>query len=321
MTGQVLGHQAVVLLGTTASGKSEVALAAARQRGDVEIVSVDSMSVYRGMDIATAKPTSAARAEVRHHMVDLVEPSQEFSVSRFQREARRAMAEIAGRGHRALLVGGTGLYVRAVVDGLTLPGRWPEVAAELERDAVAPGGVERLHKQLSDLDPVAGARTTPLNRRRVVRALEVTIGSGRPFSSFGPGLETYPPCGCPMVGIPFDAEAVDERIGARFDAWMEAGLMAEVHALAARPEGLSRTARQAVGYRELLAHVESDQPLDRCVEEAVRRTRNIARRQWAWFRRDPRIRWVRPDEDAVDVLLSALDDEAPESRPAGARLA
>lgn len=272
----------------------------------VELVCVDSMTVYRQMDLATAKPTAAARAEVPHHMLDLVDPDEEFTVSQFQRAARGALEAIAARRHRALLVGGTGLYLRAVVDELTLPGRWPEVAAPLERQADRPGGLEALHRRLAELDPLAASRIAPANRRRVVRALEVTVGSGRPFSSFGPGLEAYPPTGFVLIGLPYVPEVVDRRIQERFCAWMGAGLLDEVRALAGRPEGLSRTARQALGYRELLAHVEGGAPLEACLDEAVRRTRSFARRQWSWFRRDPRICWVAEDQDPVAVVAKAL---------------
>ena len=298
-----------MLVGTTASGKSDVAFAfaLARARPGVEIVSVDSMSVYRGMDIATAKPSTEQRAEVPHHLIDLVDPDEEFTVSMFQRAALDAMADVEGRGCTALLVGGTGLYVRAVVDDLSLPGRWPDVAASLEAEADGPGGCAALHARLVALDPRAAERITPENRRRIVRALEVTIGSGRPFSSFGPGLDAYPKTRFALVGIRFDPGAVDRRIEERFTRWMDAGLLHEVQALAARPKGLSRTARQAIGYRELLEHVEHGAPLDEAVERAVQRTRTFARRQWAWFRRDPRISWVGGDEDPAAVLGAALD--------------
>jgi len=274
----------------------------------VEIVSVDSMSVYRGMDVGTAKPDAAARAEVPHHLLDVVDPDEEYSVVRFQGAARRAVAEIDQRGHRALLVGGTGLYLRAVVDDLELPGRFPEVAEDLERHAEDPGGVAELHARLARLDPVAAARMTSTNRRRVVRALEVTIGTGRPFSSFGPGLEAYPPTAFSLVGIPFVAAIHDPRIERRFDALVGAGLVDEVRGLLARPGGLSRTARQALGYREVLRHLEQGVPLDEALQEGVRRTKAFARRQWAWFRRDPRVRWLDPAEDLLAQLCAAWDE-------------
>jgi tRNA dimethylallyltransferase len=294
---------AVALVGVTASGKSALALELARRRGDCDIISVDSMCVYRGMDIGTSKPDAQAQAAVPHHLLDLVDPDEEFTVSQFQSAARHALAAVSAAGRHALLVGGTGLYHRAVVDDLAIPGRFPDVAAALEAE-LDEGMAETadLHARLHELDPVAAARVSPANRRRVVRALEVTLGAGRPFSEFGPGLETYPERGITQVGVLPALADVDRRIEARFDAMVEAGLVEEVRALAARPGGLSRTARQALGYREILAHVEDDVPLEPCLEAAVRRTRQFARRQASWFRRDPRVRWA-ADADEAEMLL------------------
>jgi len=297
----------VALVGVTASGKSRLAAALARARPEAELVSVDSMAVYRHMDIGTAKPSPAEQAELRYHLLDLADPGQEFTVAEFQAAARLVLAGIETRRHRALLVGGTGLYLRAVVDDLDLPGRFPDVAAELERQAADPGGVTALHGRLAQLDPLAAARMIPTNRRRVVRALEVTLGSGRPFSSFGPGLGEYRPSAFEMVGIPFDPAATDSAIARRFEDLMERGLLEEVRSLAHRPGGLSRTARQALGYRELLGHLEQGVPLDQAVDEAVRRTRLFARRQWAWFRRDPRIWWLDQRRDLLSQLLERWD--------------
>jgi tRNA dimethylallyltransferase len=297
----------VALVGPTASGKSELGLDLARRRPEAELVSVDSMSVYRGMNIGTAKPSDAARAEVPYHLLDLADPDEEFTLARFQAQARDALEGIEGRGHRALLVGGTGLYLRAVVDQLAVPGRFPDVAADLEARWQEPGGAQRLYSRLAALDPVAAARMEPNNQRRVVRALEVTLGAGLPFSSFGPGLEAYPPTPFAMVGIRFEPAGHDRRIEERFRALLDDGFLEEVRGLARRPEGLSRTARQALGYRELLAHVEEGAPLDRAVEEAIRRTRALARRQWAWFRRDPRVTWLDPARPLLDQLLEVWD--------------
>jgi tRNA dimethylallyltransferase len=284
----------LALVGTTASGKSAVAFEIARSRPDIELVSVDSMCVYRGMDIGTAKPTPAQRAEVPHHLLDLADPSEDYSVSRFQAAARAALDGIEARGHHALLVGGTGLYLQAVVDDLELPGQWPEVAAELEAEADRPGGVGTLHARLAGLDPVAAGRMRPSNRRRVVRALEVTLGSGRRFSSFGPGLAAYPASRFRLVGLRLPAAVVARRIEERFLAQLDAGFLDEVRVLAERAPGLSRTARQALGYRELLAHVEQEVPLDEATADGIRRTWSFARRQRAWFGRDPRITWIEP---------------------------
>jgi tRNA dimethylallyltransferase len=288
--------------------------------GPVELVSVDSMAVYRGMDIGTAKPTSEERDVVPYHLVDLVDPSEEFTVQQFQHEARAALAGIAERGHGALLVGGTGLYLRSVVDDLAFPGRFPDVAADLAGglEAAGPVGSEGegsalalLHGRLAELDPQAAGRIHATNRRRILRALEVTLGSGRPFSSFGPGLERYPPTSVGQVGIRLDPRLLDDRIAARFHRLMESGFLDEVRRLAFHPAGLSRTARQGLGYRELLAHVEDGIPLADAVEEAVRRTRAFARRQMAWFRRDPRIVWVNPDDDPVASVVACFG-EVPE---------
>jgi len=285
------GH--VVIVGATASGKSDLAMALARRHGEIELISMDSMQVYAGMDIGTAKPTPAERAEVRHHLLDVVDPAEEYSVSRFQADVAAALADIEGRGGRAVLVGGTGLYVQAVVDDLTIPGRYPEVRAELEAEPET----DALHRRLVELDPVAAARMEPSNRRRIVRALEVTLGSGRPFSSFGPGLEAHPPTPFRMVGIDRPRPVLDDRIARRLQAQLDVGFLAEVDALRRRPAGLSRTARQALGYRELLDHLEGRCSRDEAVETILTRSRRLARRQQRWFRRDPRIHWFEPTDD------------------------
>ena len=289
----------VALLGATASGKSAVALDVARVMGDVEIVTVDSMQVYRGLDIGTAKPTAAERAAVPHHLLDLVEVEEEFSVAEFADAARAALAAIESRGGHALLVGGTGLYLRAIVDDLELPGQFPEVRAELDLD----DDTAALHRRLAELDPVAAGRMEPSNRRRVVRALEVTLGSGRPFSSFGPGLDAYPPSPIAQIGIDVDLAELDERIERRVDAMFEAGLLEEARRLVGRP--LSRTAAEALGYRELLEHLAGDRSLEDARTETIRRTRRLARRQLRWFRRDPRVVWAGSSE-ALPIVMSTL---------------
>ena len=284
---------AAALVGPTASGKSALAHEIALDLGDVEIVCVDAMTVYRGMDIGTAKPTRAERAEVTYHLLDLVEPSEEYTVAQFQRAAREAAADVHARAHRVLYVGGTGLYGRAVLDDLEIPGVYPDVRAQLEGLDVA-----TLYDELVQRDPVAASRLEPTNARRVRRALEVTLGAGRPFSSYGKGLDTYGPVRVVQVGLRVANEELDRRIDARFHAWMEAGLLDEVVALAARPGGLSRTARQAVGYRELLAHVEDGVDLEVCVTAALTASRRLARRQRSWFDRDPRVEWFDDPRDA-----------------------
>jgi len=294
----------LAILGVTASGKSALAMALARRRGDVELVSVDSMQVYRGMDIGTAKPTAAERSEVRHHVLDLVDPWDPFEVRTFQRAVGEALADIHARGKRAVLVGGTGLYLRAVVDDLEIPGRYPDVAATLDADPDTVG----LHTRLVALDPLGASRMEPTNRRRVVRALEVTLGSGRPFSSFGPGLDAHPPSPVHLVGVWVPRPVVAERIERRYAEQVTAGFRAEVQRLHDGPE-LSRTASQALGYRELLAHVRGEVTLDAALAQAVTRTRQFARRQRTWFRRDPRVAWLHSDADPM-VALPALEQAA-----------
>jgi tRNA dimethylallyltransferase len=283
-----------------------VALAIARERRDVELVSIDSMQVYRGMDIGTAKPTPAERAEVPHHLIDLVDPWEEFTVAEFQRAFRAVLAAIEDRGHRALLVGGTGLYLRAVIDGLEIPGRFPAVRADLEAEP----DTGLLHRRLAELDPVAAGRMQPSNRRRVLRALEVTLGSGRPFSSYGPGLDRYPPSSFLLIGLRMPREELDVRIADRYRRQLELGFVDEVRALAADPRGLSRTARQALGYKELLEHLEGRCSLEEALQAAIARTRRFARRQERWFRRDPRIVWIDASSghNAVGEVRTLLGD-------------
>ena len=283
----------LALVGCTATGKSACALAIARALGDVEIVSLDSMQVYRGLDIGTAKPTPAEKAEVPHHVIDVADPAEDWSVRETQRAAAQAIAEIDARGNRALLVGGTGLYVRAVVDALDVPPTDPEVRAALDARR------DDLYAELQRLDPVAAARIEPDNRRRTVRALEVIQLTGRSFSSYGPGLTHYgaPAIDVQLVGLALDGDTLNRRIAERFVAMRDRGLVAEVRALTQRP--LSRTARQAIGYKEVMAHLDGEMELDDALELAVRRTRQFARRQRVWFARDPRIAWISASEKST----------------------
>ena len=290
------------LVGSTASGKSAVAMALAERDPDWEIVTVDSMQVYRGMDIGTAKPTPGDRARVPHHLLDLADPWDDFDVATFQDEARTAIADIERRGRRALLVGGTALYLRAIVDDLRLPGQFPDVRASLEEDP----DTEGLHARLAELDPLAASRMEPNNRRRIVRALEVTIGSGAPFSSYGPGLSTHPDTPYVLVALEWPREVLDHRIEDRFSAQLAEGFVDEVRRLLAEPRGLSRSAGQALGYKELAMHVADGAPLDETVELVVQRTRRFSRRQEKWFRRDPRMRRLDADGRTPDDLAGEL---------------
>ena len=266
------------------------------------------MAVYRGMDLATAKASREDRAEVPHHLIDVLDPGQECTVALFQSLALEAIDEVRSRGKIPLLVGGTGLYHRAVIDQLEIPGQFPELRAEFEAIADDPDGLAVLHARLITLDPLAAGRIEPGNARRIVRALEVTEGSGRPFSSFGPGMEEYGPSSVAQLALDVDLRARGPVFEDRVRSWMDQGLLDEVKALSGRPGGLSRTARQAIGYRELLEVVEDGAPLDAALAQIVVRTRVFARRQRSWFRRDPRVAWIAPDEafEQAEGLLERI---------------
>jgi tRNA dimethylallyltransferase len=293
---------AVAVIGPTASGKSTVAMAAAAEVAGTELVSIDAMQVYRGMDIGTAKPTAHERARVRHHLIDLVDAGEDYAVARFQRDYRAARDDIAARGAHALLVGGTGLYLTAAIDDLDMPGQFPEVRDEL--DVLS---TEELFARLLEVDPPATARMEPTNRRRVLRALEVSLGSGRPFSSYGPGVDAFPPTPVVQIGLRWDRAVLTQRIERRVRAMLDAGWLDEVRRLKGAP--MSRTARQALGYHELIEHLEGRMDIEIAVQQITLNTRRFAVRQDRWFRRDPRIRWcdiVDDEREAIPAVVAAL---------------
>lgn len=289
----------VIVLGCTASGKSDVAMEVATTSSTpVHIVAADAMQVYRRMNIGTAKPTAQDQQQVPHHCVDLVEPNERFTVAAYLEHAQQAFRDIDGMGARALVVGGTGLYVSAIVDGLSMPGEWPEIRTELENNP----DTAAMYAELVVRDPQAASKMEPNNRRRIIRALEVCRGSGTTFSSFGPGLDQYPPTDITMVGIRWSREALGRRIEARVHAMVAAGLVDEVASLLAASGGLSLTAAQALGYKEVIAHLEGHITVAEAVDLIVLRTRQFAVRQERWFRRDPRIIWVDIDDDAPSAV-------------------
>ena len=292
----------LVVVGPTAAGKTALAIELALAAG-AEVVSADALMVYRGADIGTAKPTVEERRGVVHHGLDLIEPSEEADLAGWLTAARAALASCEARGVPAVVVGGTGLYVHALVDGFELPGRFPAVRAELEASS-DPAPV--LHARLAAIDPAAAARMEPGNRRRVVRALEVCLGSGRPFSSFGPGVAAFPPTDrFRLVGLAPDPTLLGARIARRVHEQAAAGLVEETARLLATPGGLSRTCRQGLGYKEVLLHLEQGLPLDQALALDVANSRRFARRQRAWFRRDPRILWLEPGDDPVGLVPAA----------------
>lgn len=290
----------ICIVGPTASGKTALGIALCEHLG-TEIISADAMQVYRRMDIGTAKPSVEERGRVPHHLVDVSEPAEPFTVVDFQRLAFAARDGLHARGLVSVLVGGTGLYVSAYVDELEFPGRFEEVAESLEAE---PDTAE-LYARLVGLDELAASRMEPNNRRRVLRALEVTLGSGRKFSSFGPGLRKYEIKPCMLqVGLEISRDLLDVRIEQRFHAQLEAGFLNEVSSLA---EDLQATSAQALGYKELLCHLKGEISLNEAIEEALRRIRRFARRQQRWFRRDPRVVWI-DAEASTDEQFEKVKD-------------
>lgn len=306
----------VAILGATASGKTALAVELARRDARLELVSADAYACYRSLDIGTAKPVAAEREAVSWHLIDIVEPTEDLSITTFAREARRVRAEVHARGARCCFVGGSGLYLRSVLDELTPPPRFPSIAAALESRASEPAGLDPLYRELAALDPVAAARMEPSNRRRIIRALEVCLGASRPFSSFGPGLTEYPEIDCLQIGLLLDRAQLDERLAKRLDDQLAAGFLDEVRDLIDSGVALSRTAWQAIGYRELASVVSSESSLESATAEILRRSHTLARRQLAWLRRDPRIHWVdggRPD--LVEFVTATIRDDVSRDGP------
>lgn len=294
----------LALVGPTASGKTALSLEIAAALG-ADVVSLDSTMVYRGMDIGTDKPAPADLARVPHHLVDVVEPSETLTVAAFQSMARRAVDDVASRGRLPLLVGGSGLYFRAVVDALEFPGTDACVRRRLEDEAASAGPLA-LYDRLRFLDPQAADRIDPMNSRRTVRALEVLEVTGRPFSAFRTAWDRYRSVyDLAAVGLTEARDELDRRIEARVDAQIARGLVAEVEALVARGMRGSATSVQALGYAQVLAHLDGRLTLDEAIDVAKHRTRRFARRQLRWFRADPRVRWFASDPSAAAAALAA----------------
>ena len=276
-------------------------MAAAQVNGNTQIVVCDAMQVYKRMDIGTAKPTIEDQQLVQHHCIDLVAPSARFTVSDYQKDARAAVAKIHEAGANALVVAGTGLYLTSLIDELSFPGEWPAVRAELQREP----DVAALYRHLKALDPVAAKNIERSNRRRIERALEVCIGSGKPFSDNAPGTGAYPDNGVVQIGLLWPREVLVKRVESRVKAMLERGFLEEVVQL--RKDGaMSQTARQALGYAELNRHLDGRCTLDQAIGDIVIHTRQFAVRQERWFRRDPRIRWVHIEKDPVSEIAPIL---------------
>jgi tRNA dimethylallyltransferase len=294
----------VAVVGATAAGKSGLSLDLA-ERLDGEIVNTDAMAVYRGMDIGTAKPAVADRRGIRHHLLDLLEVTEPLTVAEFQGWARAAVAEIRTRGRTPVLVGGSALYTRAVLDRFEFPGTDPDVRRGLEAE-LAEVGAPALHRRLAEVDAAAAAQILPDNGRRIVRALEVVSITGRHFSATLPEREYSDPHSL-QIGIDIDRPTLDPRIEQRVREMFDEGLVDEVRRLLDAGLADGRTARTAIGYREVAAYLSGETSLDAAVEATTTATRRFSRRQDSWFRKDPRVVWVRWDDpDRLDLAVAAI---------------
>jgi tRNA dimethylallyltransferase len=295
----------VAVVGPTASGKTDLSLDLAGRLGG-EVVNTDAMQVYRGMDIGTAKLPPADRRGIPHHLLDTLTVRDPLTVAEFQRQARAVIAELRGRGVTPVLVGGSALYTRAVVDRFEFPGTDPEVRARLEAE-LDEMGPHALHARLRDVDPEAADRILPENGRRIVRALEVVEITGRPFTASLPRLEYVDPLTV-QVGVDIDRPTLDARIEQRVAQMFGAGVVEEVDRLLGEGLADGRTASRAIGYREVAAYLSGELSLEEARERTFVATRRFARRQDSWFRKDPRIVWVRYDDpNRLDRAVQAIE--------------
>jgi tRNA dimethylallyltransferase len=302
----------VAVVGATASGKSDLALDLAEALGG-EIVNTDAMQVYRGMDIGTAKLPLAERRGIPHHLLDLLDVTEPATVAEFQRWARAAIAECRGRGVVPVLVGGSALYTRAILDEFDFPGTDTEVRARYDA-ALVELGAEALHRRLAEVDPAAAASILPTNGRRIVRALEVIEITGRPFTATLPA-PTYADPRTVQIGVDIDRDTVDARIAARVGRMWDQGFVEEVRRLAAAGLREGLTANRALGYRQVLAFLDGELTEAEAREQTITGTRRFARRQDSWFRKDARITWVRYDDPArVAQALAAVGAQAADTQ-------
>ncbi|MEM0924852.1 MAG: tRNA (adenosine(37)-N6)-dimethylallyltransferase MiaA [Planctomycetota bacterium] len=303
-----LVEQAVVITGATASGKSEFAIQVAEAIGG-EILSLDSIAVYRGMDIGTAKPDTEDRARVPHHLIDLAEPDEDFSVAMYLRAAHGLAAEVTARGKTPIFVGGTPMYLKAIVRGFD-PGPAPdwEFRQAVERD-VELHGAEKLYARLQQVDPLSASRIEPNDVRRMIRALEVSKLTGRPLSHRQIQFDHAIDCSsCCVFWLQHERRALHQRINRRVRAMFDRGLIEEVRGLVNRFESLSRTASQAVGYRELIEWLRDPGPTEPLMESVAAHTRQLARRQETWFRSFSEITPIEATEtsEVVDRMVTRI---------------
>ncbi len=292
----------IAVVGPTAAGKSELSLTLARTLGG-EVVNADSMQLYQGMDIGTAKLTVAERGGVPHHLLDVWPVTKSASVSEYQLLARRAIDDIRARGRVPVVVGGSGLYVRAAIDNLQFPGTDPGLRASLERE-LEDAGPGALHARLAAVDPAAAAAILPGNGRRIVRALEVIELSGRPFSASLPDYESVYPV--VQIGVAMPRPELDQRIADRVARMWQLGLVDEVRRLDLAGLREGRTASRALGYAQVLRFLAGEWTSEEAAAQTILATRRFVRRQESWFRRDPRVVWLAAGPSLADQALRSL---------------
>jgi tRNA dimethylallyltransferase len=295
----------IVICGATATGKSDLAVSLAQEIG-AEIINADSMQLYRGMDIGTAKLSLLERGGIEHHMLDVLDVTEDATVAWYQDKARETIARIHSRGKSAVIVGGTGLYIKAILDDLNFPDTDPAIRERLNAEAEE-FGTARLFERLQQLDPAAAAAIDIQNLRRVVRALEVIEITGQPFTANLPreGSSKYPDA--MQFGLVMDREKLTERIDARVDLMWQKGLVAEVDSLIADGINQATTARRALGYAQVISMRAGEISEDQAKEETKRATRQYARRQETWFSRDARIKWISPIQARLETVLQKIN--------------
>lgn len=294
----------VVIAGATATGKSALSIALAESI-DAEIINADSMQVYRGMDIGTAKITVDERQGIRHHMLDVLDVNQDSTVAWYQSDARAAIDEIHSRGKNVVMVGGTGLYIKAVIDELNFPDTDPMVRHTLNKEAEELG-IDAMFERLERLDPAAALAIDRANLRRIIRALEVIEITGKPFTANLPRQESVRYPHAQQFGLVMDREDLSERIDVRVNSMFEQGLVAEVENLIGTGLLQGRTAQRALGYSQVISHLNNELSLDAAIEETKRATRQYARRQETWFSRDSRIKWIATRQNRLETILESL---------------
>lgn len=294
----------VVIAGATATGKSALSIVLAESI-DAEIINADSMQVYRGMDIGTAKITVDERQGIRHHMLDVLDVNQDSTVAWYQSDARAAIDEIHSRGKNVVMVGGTGLYIKAVIDELNFPDTDPMVRHTLNKEAEELG-IDAMFERLERLDPVAALAIDRANLRRIIRALEVIEITGKPFTANLPRQESIRYPHARQFGLVMDREDLAERIDVRVNSMFEQGLVAEVENLIGAGLLQGRTAQRALGYSQVISYLHNELSLDAAIEETKRATRQYARRQETWFSRDSRIKWIATRQNRLETILESL---------------